>query len=105
MKWAEGIDKLGLGLYFLLCAFAIANIYSVDQKLGEKQLIFFCISLFVGLVIFVGRSKFFENMSGIIYIGGVLLLIGLFPLEKKFSGRKTGINSEVLPCSLLSLQR
>jgi len=88
MKWAEGIDKLGLGLYFLLCIFAIANIYSVDQKLGEKQLIFFCISLFVGLVIFVGRSKFFENMSGIIYIGGVLLLIGLFPFGKEILGQK-----------------
>ncbi|MEC3877048.1 rod shape-determining protein RodA [Chryseobacterium salviniae] len=88
MKWAEGIDKLGLGLYFLLCAFAIANIYSVDQKLGEKQLIFFCISLFVGVVIFVGRSKFFENMAGIIYIGGVLLLIGLFPFGKEILGQK-----------------
>ncbi|MCT2563303.1 rod shape-determining protein RodA [Chryseobacterium herbae] len=88
MKWAEGIDKLGLGLYFLLCIFAIANIYSVDQKLGEKQLVFFCISLFVGLVIFVGRSKFFENMSGIIYIGGVLLLIGLFPFGKEILGQK-----------------
>ncbi|KPE51683.1 rod shape-determining protein RodA [Chryseobacterium indologenes] len=88
MKWAEGIDKLGLGLYFLLCIFAIANIYSVDQKLGEKQLIFFCISLFVGLVIFVGRSKFFENMAGIIYIGGVLLLIGLFPFGKEILGQK-----------------
>jgi len=88
MKWAEGIDKLGLGLYFLLCIFAIANIYSVDQKLGEKQLIFFGISLFVGLVIFVGRSKFFENMSGIIYIGGVLLLIGLFPFGKEILGQK-----------------
>ncbi len=88
MKWAEGIDKLGLGLYFLLCIFAIANIYSVDQKLGEKQLIFFCISIFVGLVIFVGRSKFFENMSGIIYIGGVLLLIGLFPFGKEILGQK-----------------
>ncbi|HCA08652.1 MULTISPECIES: rod shape-determining protein RodA [Chryseobacterium] len=88
MKWAEGIDKLGLGLYFLLCIFAIANIYSVDQKLGEKQLVFFCISLFVGLIIFVGRSKFFENMSGIIYIGGVLLLIGLFPFGKEILGQK-----------------
>ncbi|SHE65103.1 rod shape-determining protein RodA [Chryseobacterium vrystaatense] len=88
MKWAEGIDKLGLGLYFVLCIFAIANIYSVDQKLGEKQLIFFCISLFVGLIIFVGRSKFFENMSGIIYIGGVLLLIGLFPFGKEILGQK-----------------
>ncbi|KFF73853.1 rod shape-determining protein RodA [Chryseobacterium sp. P1-3] len=88
MKWMEGIDKLGLGLYFLLCIFAIANIYSVDQKLGEKQFIFFCISLFVGLVIFVGRSKFFENMAGIIYIGGVLLLIGLFPFGKEILGQK-----------------
>lgn len=88
MKWTEGIDKLGLGLYFLLCIFAIANIYSVDQKLGEKQLVFFCISLVVGLVIFVGRSKFFENMAGIIYIGGVLLLIGLFPFGKEILGQK-----------------
>ncbi|MGE8434652.1 MULTISPECIES: rod shape-determining protein RodA [Chryseobacterium] len=88
MKWTEGIDKLGLGLYFLLCIFAIANIYSVDQKLGEKQLAFFCISVFVGLIIFVGRSKFFENMSGIIYIGGVLLLIGLFPFGKEILGQK-----------------
>ena len=88
MKWTEGIDKLGLGLYFLLCIFAIANIYSVDQKLGEKQLVFFCISVFVGLVIFVGRSKFFENMAGIIYIGGVLLLIGLFPFGKEILGQK-----------------
>ncbi|MFS4471833.1 rod shape-determining protein RodA [Chryseobacterium sp. T20] len=88
MKWTEGIDKLGLGLYFLLCIFAIANIYSVDQKLGEKQLVFFCISVFVGLVIFVGRSKFFENMAGIIYIGGVLLLVGLFPFGKEILGQK-----------------
>jgi rod shape determining protein RodA len=88
MKWTEGIDKLGLGLYFLLCVFAIANIYSVDQKLGEKQLIFFCISLFVGLIIFFSRSKFFENMAGIIYIGGVLLLIGLFPFGKEILGQK-----------------
>lgn len=88
MKWTEGIDKLGLGLYFLLCVFAIANIYSVDQKLGEKQLVFFCISLFVGLMIFFSRSKFFENMAGIIYIGGVLLLIGLFPFGKEILGQK-----------------
>ncbi|SHL40316.1 rod shape-determining protein RodA [Chryseobacterium polytrichastri] len=88
MKWTEGIDKLGLGLYFLLCIFAIANIYSVDQKLGEKQLMFFGVSLFIGLIIFFSRSKFFENMSGIFYIGGVLLLIGLFPFGKEIMGQK-----------------
>ncbi len=88
MKWTEGIDKLGIGLYILLCIFAIANIYSVDEGLGKKQLIFFGISLFVGLIIFFSRSKFFENMSGIIYIGGVLLLIGLFPFGKEILGQK-----------------
>ena len=88
MKRLEGIDKLGLGLYFLLCSFAVANIYSVDETLGKKQLIFFGISIFVGLLIFVSRSKFFENMSGIIYIGGVLLLVGLFPFGKEILGQK-----------------
>lgn len=88
MKWTEGIDKLGLGLYLMLCIFAIANIYSVDEALGKKQLVFFGISLFVGLIIFFSRSKFFENMSGIIYIGGVLLLIGLFPFGKEILGQK-----------------
>lgn len=88
MKWTEGIDKLGIGLYILLCIFAIANIYSVDEGLGKKQFIFFGISLFVGVIIFFSRSKFFENMSGIIYIGGVLLLIGLFPFGKEILGQK-----------------
>lgn len=88
MKWTEGIDKLGLGLYFVLCVFAIANIYSVDEGLGKKQLIFFGISLFVGLIIFFSRSKFFENMSAIIYIGGILLLVGLFPFGTEILGQK-----------------
>ncbi len=88
MRWSEGLDKLGIGMYLLLCLFAIANIYSVDEGLGTKQFIFFCISLFVGLIIFITRSKFFENMSGIIYIGGVLLLIGLFPFGTEILGQK-----------------
>ncbi|MBD8083280.1 rod shape-determining protein RodA [Chryseobacterium caseinilyticum] len=88
MKWTEGIDKLGLGLYFLLCIFAIANIYSVDQKLGEKQLIFFGISIVVGLIIFFSRSKFFENLSAIFYIGGVLMLAGLHVFGTEILGQK-----------------
>ena len=88
MKWTEGIDKLGLGLYFILCLFAIANIYSVDHGLGKKQLIFFGISIFVGLLIFFSRSKLFENMSGLFYIGGVLLLVGLFPFGTEILGQR-----------------
>ncbi|MRM94217.1 rod shape-determining protein RodA [Riemerella anatipestifer] len=88
MDKAEGIDKLGIGLYILICIFAIFNINSVDEGLGKKQLIFFGISLFVGVIIFVTRSKFFENLSGIFYILGVLLLIGLFPFGTEILGQK-----------------
>ncbi len=88
MRSFEGIDKLGIGIYLLLCSFAVANIYSVDETLGKKQLMFFGISILVGVFIFLTRSKFFENMSGIFYIGGVLLLIGLFPFGTEILGQK-----------------
>ena len=52
MKWAQGIDKLGLSLYFLLCAFAVANIYSVDQASGTRQAVWLGVSVFVGIIIF-----------------------------------------------------
>lgn len=88
MKWAEGIDKLGMGLYLALCVFAIININSVDAKLGGKQLMFFAISLVVGVFIFLMRTKFFENLSAVIYVGGILLLIGLFPFGTEILGQK-----------------
>jgi rod shape determining protein RodA len=87
MKWTEGIDKLGLGLYFLLCIFAIANIYSVDQKLGRSNCVFLYLCI-CRAYHFVGRSKFFENMAGIIYIGGVCFLIGLFLWKGNFRTKK-----------------
>ena len=85
MKWAEGLDKLGIFLYLAISVFAVVNIYSVDSGLGEKQLIFFFISLFVGLIIFMMRSKFFENFAVVFFILGVVSLLGLHVLgsEKK----------------------
>lgn len=88
MRWAQGLDKLGIGLYFLLCIFAIANIYSVEPASGTRQAVWFGVSLFVGFLIFAARTKFFENVAGIIYIIGVLLLIGLFPFGKEVLGQK-----------------
>ena len=88
MKWAQGIDKFGLSLYLLICGFAVANIYSVEPNSGSKQAMWLGISVFVGIVIFLTRTKFFENMAGIFYIVGVLLLIGLFPFGKEIMGQK-----------------
>ncbi len=88
MKWAEGLDKLSIFLYLAISLFAVTNIYSVDESLGKKQLIFFCISLVVGGIIFMMRTKFFENFASIIYVLGVLLLIGLFPFGTEILGQK-----------------
>lgn len=88
MKWVEGIDKLGLFLYFVISLFAVANIYSVDEGLGTKQFIFFCISLVVGLIIFSMRTKFFENFAGIFFVLGVLALAGLHVFGTEILGQK-----------------
>lgn len=84
----EGFDKTGIGLYFIIVLFGIANIYSVDADSGIKQAVWFGISLFVGLIIFLNRTKFFENMAFIFYIIAILLLIGLFPFGSVINGQK-----------------
>ena len=88
MKWAEGLDKLGIFLYLAISIFAVINIYSVDSGLGEKQLIFFFISLFVGFIIFMMRSKFFENFAVVFFILGVVSLLGLHVLGSEIKGQK-----------------
>ena len=88
MKWTEGLDKLSIFLYLAISLFAVANIYSVDEALGEKQLIFFFVAQFVGLMIFMMRTKFFENFSSMIYVAGILLLIGLFPFGTEILGQR-----------------
>lgn len=88
MKWAEGLDKLGIFLYLAISVFAVVNIYSVDKGLGEKQLIFFFISLFVGFIIFMMRSKFFENFAVVFFVLGIISLLGLHVLGSEIKGQK-----------------
>lgn len=88
MNKIDGIDKTGIALYLIICIFAIFNISSVDEALGKKQALFFIISLVVSGGIFLMRANFFENLSGIIYIIGVLLLVGLFPFGTEILGQK-----------------
>lgn len=84
----KGIDTIGVLAYLVLCIFAILNIYSVDEGLGTKQFIFFILSLILWGVIFAIRYKFFENFAPIFYLGGILLLLGLFPFGKEILGQK-----------------
>lgn len=87
MKTA-GLDKTSFFLYLVIVGFGIANVYSVDSESGVKQAIWFAISLFAGVAIFIVRSKFFENLAGIFYIIAIILLIGIFPFGKEINGQK-----------------
>ena len=44
------------------------------------------VSLFVGGVILIAKSKFFERFASILYLITILLLIGLFLFGKNISG-------------------
>lgn len=88
MRWTEGIDKIGLWLYFLIVLFGIANVYSVDEASGIKQAVWFGISLVVVLIIFLMQGRFFESFAPVFYIIAVFLLIGIFPLGKEINGQR-----------------
>lgn len=88
MKWTEGLDKLGLFLYILIVLFGVANVYSVDEASGIKQAVWFGISLFVMLVIFLMQGRIFENLAPVFYIVAIILLVGIFPLGKEINGQR-----------------
>ena len=91
MKWAEGIDKLGIFLYLAISLFAIANIYSVDEGLEPNNLYFWNFLVNVGLVIFTMRTKFFENFAGI------------FHIRRPFISRFTCFGTEILGQKLVQV--
>lgn len=88
MKTWEGLDKLSLFLFLILAGFGVMNIYSVDATSGIRQGIWLGISIFIGLIIMMTRNKVFENLASIIYIAGILLLLGLFPFGTEVLGQK-----------------
>src|SRR5215217_2525199 len=80
------LDGLTLLLYTLLVVIGLCAIFSVEYKSTDtallmlkknytKQLIFFGISLFVGLIIMFTDSKFFSSFAFLTYTLGIFLLI------------------------------
>ena len=88
MRWANGLDKIGLLLYILIVLFGIANVYSVSTDSGIKQAVWFGISLFVMMMILFVRGSVFESLAPFFYIIAVVLLVGLFPLGKEINGQR-----------------
>lgn len=80
------LDGLTLLLYTMLVVIGLCAIFSVEYKSTDtallmlkknytKQLIFFGISLFVGLIIMFTDSKFFSSFAFLAYTLGIFLLI------------------------------
>ena len=91
------IDWLTIFIYVALVAIGLVNIYSSSFSddttslfdfgtLPGKQLFFFGVSVAVIIVILALETHFYERFSGVIYIGALLLLIGLFLFGKTIAG-------------------
>ena len=97
------IDWLVLLIYLLLVLFGITNIYSstfdadqpellnLSRSIG-KQMIFFIVSLAVGMFVLAAPAKIFERFASVIYLVIILLLMGLYPFGSTISGARSWYN-------------
>ncbi len=100
---SKGIDWIMIWLYIALVAIGILSIFSVTYREGEniidgffrmqgdygKQLLFFGISLFIGMAILLTDSKFFTATANIWYAFGMILLLLVFPLHTEVKGTES----------------
>lgn len=102
---SRGIDFSVLATYFILVCIGILCIFMVEYRpsadltatfLGgkanhSKQLIFFGVSLVVGLFIILSDSKLYTTFANLLYIVGILLMIATFAIGKNINGSKSWI--------------
>src|SRR5690554_3287856 len=96
------IDWLVVFLYLILVSIGIMAVYSseyssLDQpffdmsKSHTKQLVWFSISILIGLIIVLTDSKFFFSVSYLSYVLGILLLLATFALGSEVKGSNSFI--------------
>jgi rod shape determining protein RodA len=102
--FVERIDWLVVFIYLLLCLIGIACIFSVEHRSTDitfflmkqnymKQIIFFGVSLLIGLIILILDSKIFTSIPFLGYtLGFFLLLLALTPLGKGVKGSHSWLN-------------
>jgi rod shape determining protein RodA len=100
---SKGVDSTLIWLYLLLVAIGLVSIFSVTYHEGDdvlrsflnfktdysKQLIFFFVSLLIGLFILLTDSKFFTATANIWYAVGILLLLLVFPFHTEVKGTES----------------
>jgi rod shape determining protein RodA len=97
---SKGIDWSLIGIYALLVSIGVMAIFGATYKEGDpilqsflnfktdysKQLYFLGLGLVLGLFILLMDSKFFSATANLWYIGGILLLLLVFPLGTDVKG-------------------
>lgn len=102
-----GIDWILVFIYIILVSFGWLNIYAASKadenfelfnfstKYG-KQFIFICLTIPLIIAVLFFNSKFYEKFSSILYVIGLLSLVGLFLFGKKINGATSWYNFGVL---------
>jgi rod shape determining protein RodA len=94
------IDILSLFLFLLICALGLASVYSATSEQGAftllegrsgKQLMWFGVSVFMGLVIFLLNNNFFELSAWLFYVILMLLLVAVLLVGAEIAGSKSWI--------------
>ncbi len=97
----QSSDPITVGLFILLALIGWVNIYaaefnpethaglfSLSQSSG-KQFLWICISLLVGLFVYVTDYKLFDSFAYFFYLGVLLLLVAVLFFGKEVSGAQS----------------
>ncbi len=100
---SKGIDWSLVWIYIFLVAIGLLAIFGATYKEGDpivqsflgfktdysKQFYFFALSLVLGLFIILTDSKFFPATANIFYVGGIFLLLLVFPFHSNVKGTES----------------
>ncbi len=100
---SKGIDWSLVWIYLLLVAIGVMAIFGATYKEGDpiiqsflgfktdysKQFYFFVVAIVIGLLNLLTDSKFFPATANIWYVGGIILLLLVFPFHSKVKGTES----------------
>lgn len=93
-------DAISLLIFLLICALGIASVYSATSEQGTftllegrsgKQMMWFGVSFFLGITIFLLNNNFFELSAWYFYIGIMLLLVAVLLVGAEIAGSRSWI--------------
>jgi rod shape determining protein RodA len=109
----KGVNWIIIWLYIILVLIGLISIFSVEYRPTmdlwpsitglktnySKQLLFFCISMVMGIFILITDSKFFAATANLFYALGIILLLATFVVGKSIGGSHSWI-----PLGFMNLQ-